>query len=960
MSALNPRQSKSLASFDLCQKDIALACDNFMSVNEQRIQRAKHSLSSQQQVFLEALPLLLHINHPLLPGFISNITPSGISGFEPNKHHIQAIRSLSKSFNYNAYRKRNDGYIHNISLMGSTGTVAHSKNSDMDFWICYDPEISHALLSELELKLRAIEKWASTLGLEVYFFPMNLEQFKSGQRKDVSGEDCGTAQHFLLLDEFYRTSLLIAGRKPLWWAIPADYERTYQECVNYIVNHQLIDTKEFCDFGGIPTIPAGEFIGAGMWQLYKGVDAPYKSVIKILLTEVYASEYPQVNCLSHIYKESIYKNNTSINELDPYVMLYRKLEKYLVRRNEIQRLELVRRCFYFKVNEPLGRSSTIHTIPWRRRLMEEMVSQWGWESDYPKILDARKFWKAHRTINERKALVNELNHSYRFLSRFARDYKSSVKISQHDMTVLGRRLYAAFERKSGKIELINPNISIDITEPRMTFIHKGHRLPHDTNNLWLAYSGNVSLETAESQEPIKRSRSIIELAGWCYFNEIISSNTRITLRAENSDMSEHELIRILQTFNNEFPNKLPAASQENFNASHHPIRQLQFINVGIDPMRHLNKKGIQKITEQTDALNFSGTHTNLIQSIEQISINSWHEIITTKFDGNTAVIDSLLDFLRHYPLNKNQKPPKKDILCFCQTRPEGISKRVTELFLAIEDCFYSDAIGDSNNRFLLETEYHFYLFEIINKQPRAHHFSNYHALLKHLRKTRKTFSPIKVDTSALRQKNLKTVCHKMASDSIQIFFTIGNTPITDIYVVDELGSIQHFNYPTLTAINSLIHLHQFLQSVWYRLESELGRVISNKKEPILFYQLSSPTHGKEGQATLINPNNFTKNFSNDYAVQAVIEDNDKGHISHTLFCDHKEFSELEFGNNLFNVVAKHIFSMENFNSTYPIYITDIDLTQCRADEGMHHQTTKYLQYKLILENRLNDAARHLN
>jgi hypothetical protein len=58
--------------------------------------------------------------------------------------------------------------------------------------------------------------------------------------------------------------------------------------------------------------------------------------------------------------------------------------------------------------------------------------------------------------SERRALVNELNYSYRFLTQFARTEQTVSLINKRDLNVLGRRLYAAFERKAGKVEFINP------------------------------------------------------------------------------------------------------------------------------------------------------------------------------------------------------------------------------------------------------------------------------------------------------------------------------------------------------------------------------------------------------------------------------------------------------------------------------------------------------------------------
>lgn len=75
------------------------------------------------------------------------------------------------------------------------------------------------------------------------------------------------------------------------------------------------------------------------------------------------------------------------------------------------------------------------------------------------MLDSRSQWKVRQVSAERRMLVNELTYSYRFLSEFARSEHAGSSLNSRDLGILGRRLYAAFERKAGKIEFINPGIA---------------------------------------------------------------------------------------------------------------------------------------------------------------------------------------------------------------------------------------------------------------------------------------------------------------------------------------------------------------------------------------------------------------------------------------------------------------------------------------------------------------------
>ncbi len=343
--------------------------------------------------------------------------------------------------------------------MGSLGTLAQADQSDMDVWVCHGPDLSESELTELRKKCQLLEIWAASQGAEAHFFLIDPARFVLGERDtQLSSEDCGTTQHYLLLDEFYRTAIWLAGRTPIWWLVPVYEEAAYDRYTHTLLSKRFIRADETLDLGHLSYIPPGEFIGAGLWQLFKGIESPYKSVLKLLLTEVYASEHPKVQCLSLRFKQAVFANRLDLDELDPYVVVYRRIEEYLTTRGEPERLELVRRALYLKVNRKLTGSSG-RTQSWQRSLLERLANEWHWDQRQLALLDSRSQWKVRQVSDERRALVGELNYSYRFLTQFARNEQTVSLINKRDLNVLGRRLYAAFERKADKVEFINPGIA---------------------------------------------------------------------------------------------------------------------------------------------------------------------------------------------------------------------------------------------------------------------------------------------------------------------------------------------------------------------------------------------------------------------------------------------------------------------------------------------------------------------
>ena len=166
---------------------------NFLDLNAQKLASAREQLSPRQQAVLDVLPLLLHCNGSRLPGYVAPHTPCGITGYTPTLEHHSALHQFARG----AQIPRDPGQrcIEGVFLMGSLGSVAQSRNSDLDVWLCHDELLTDQQISDLQEKCTRIEKWADSQGTEVHFFLMNLKDFRDGQSQSADGEDCGSSQH---------------------------------------------------------------------------------------------------------------------------------------------------------------------------------------------------------------------------------------------------------------------------------------------------------------------------------------------------------------------------------------------------------------------------------------------------------------------------------------------------------------------------------------------------------------------------------------------------------------------------------------------------------------------------------------------------------------------------------------------------------------------------------------------
>lgn len=961
------------------RKALKTVKQRFLQVNHERLERAKSALSARQQIFMDLLPILFHVNHPMLPGYVSHQTPCGVADYNPSRTDVQRAKRLARSFTYRR-QPVTRRQINGLFLMGSCGTVAQSEKSDLDIWVCHPAFLTNEEVLLLKQKTDQISQWAMTLGLEAHFFLMEDEKFRLGEREALTTEDCGSSQHYLLLDEFYRTGLLISGRIPIWWLVPPENEKNFENYANTLKEKRYIRSQDTVDFGGVGYIPAGEFIGAGIWQLYKAIDSPYKSVLKILLTEVYAAEYPDVEPLSTSFKRAIYNDQLDIDELDPYVVVYRKLEHYLLQRGELKRLELVRRCFYFKVGKALTRPSKSSAKSWQRKLMEKLVAEWQWPKEHLYNLDARHRWKVGRVVAEQKELVRELINSYRFVLEFARRTRASALINSSEMTVLGRKLYAAFERKAGKIEWINPGIAHSLAEDNLTFYclrNTAHEKPSwgvSVENLLPRLSRERQIDPSRF---LKQAEELTTLLAWCHYNGLLDISTQFNIVEGEHSVTEHELSSMLRAMRQSLPvakqyGEVDSDQLDRFNQPARPKKVQLFINVGKDPMEHIRTQGIERLTDRTDSLVYSGLRENLVLNVEQVVVNSWGEVFCRRYDGEHALLRCLRDHMQLAPPGSGAALPMLDVRCFCPTRANAIAQRVEELFRDIAACFYSGT-KPACSRYILEIQRQYFVIQFEDNQPTIEQLGSYRKLLNHLSKTQKSYSPIIFDRYCLENSVLAAVCKAGQANQIQVFYHRRDNQ-ADIFVLDELGSLFTVTVPFFDEHSLLSPLDQFIQSTILRRSSEssdrlLDQAASDDKAgfdltyfdhryfDIEYYEVNQTSVGTQVARRNLVSEIAGGNFFN---VQAIGDKDFDGKTLYTIYCDQQEFSELELGEAVYNQVAQYILSRRSSQLRYPCYITDLDLSRCNNGEsGKPQQTVFFLQQKYKLEKALNRALQKI-
>ena len=644
------------------------------AINQLRVDRALAAMKPAFQRVYSLLPTLLHHHHPLMPGYLNGNVPHGICLYTPDETQQDYLNDLEDKWG-SPFDKPASGElpITGVYSMGSTSSIGQSCSSDLDICVCHQSWLDNEERTRLQQKCSLLEKWAASMGVEVSFFLIDENRFRHNESGSLGGEDCGSTQHILLLDEFYRTAVRLAGKRILWNMVPGEEEAHYDEYVLSLYAQGALTPNEWLDLGGLSSLSAEEYFGASLWQLYKSIDSPYKAVLKTLLLEAYSWEYPNTQLLATDIKHRLHQGEIVSFGLDAYCMMLERVTRYLTDINDTTRLDLARRCFYLKVCEKLSLAKAC--VGWRREILSQLVSEWGWSEERLAMLDNRANWKIERVREAHNELLDAMMQSYRNLIRFARRNNLSVSASPQDIGVLTRKLYAAFEALPGKVTLVNPQISPDLSENDLTFIHVPVGRANRTG--WYLYNQAPAMDSIVSHQPLEYNRYLNKLVAWAYFNGLLTPQTRLHIKSGNL-CDTAKLQELVADVSHHFPLRLPAPTPK---ALYSPceIRHLAIIvNLENDPTAAFRNQVVHFDFRKLDVFSFGQQQQCLVGSIDLLYRNSWNEVRTLHFSGEQSVLEALKTILGK--MHQDAAPPESvEVFCYSQHLRGLIRTRIQQL-----------------------------------------------------------------------------------------------------------------------------------------------------------------------------------------------------------------------------------------------------------------------------------------
>ena len=788
--------------------NIRIYQEKFKKYNDIRLANLFRVLSEQQIIILaEFIPYLLNVNVPQLPGYIqSDKIPHGVFDYIPSPKIIDFVSKRFPDAGILRERIKNP-FIQMTALIGSCGTIAYTKQSDFDYWICYlESGYDREAITQFKAKLRNIESWMyDKFNIEIHFYLNEINRARNNIFADDKEELSGSSIGELLKEEFLRSSIILNGKIPFWWMTPSDSDNpTYDKWLAAIKESDLVD--KFIDLGNIYSIKPEDFLAGGLFQILKSLGNPFKSIIKLGLLVRYINNFMDNPFICNIIKKNIHHDKLNYNEIDAYVIMFDYVyDYYSTIVKDMDALEVLKTAFYLKVEPQLSRLLTNKAEegydPEKGRIMIEYVKKWNWTGTKIREMDDFHNWNIEpvsKLLNNAKKFVLQ---EYRRIQGNIETHKIKHKFTDEEIKSISRKIYSHFSITENKID----NTLSFKSYPPEKLLKIEYLRDQKGNETWLL-SKRLIIDNYPDKVIIHKDRTLLGLSVWISLNGLFKKDyTRLEIDAGLHNLETNFLRELIADISSNFMFKKIIAFQEEFLKDPYPVMSFIIFNLYSKYSRKIDDTFFLYHDSWGSTMfeNFSN-EMDLVNILVRILNGS----LITKAD-----FDSVVNIISSSPFNSTKeflrlKSFIKDLFTFFINSSPAAKKSYATMMGNQYLIFYTKKSGAATtvSTILCETE------------AKMLYSLSFNYGLNNI---------IEADPTIKEMNLLKTIIDNAERNCIQIYFD-SDKKYCHFYVIDESGSLFYYRKPAEILIDYLTRLYIFARNV-------SSQVIRQNPESLLAY-----------------------------------------------------------------------------------------------------------------------------
>lgn len=495
-------------------------------------------------------PILLNVNDPSMPGYIDDPnTPRGVKFIDR-----QMWRPPEERVRVPATEPSARPMVESLFLIGSSGSVGHNCASDLDYWVCYDPEnLSAREIELMRRKLAAISGWAQdSHGAEAHFYTVNAAAPLQCRFGRLSGAEVeGEVAPRLLLEELYRTFLHVAGRPPMWHGVPLSAcESAYDELSREVIGQT---GGAYIDLG-FPARPGPqEMLAEALWLARKSEADPFKGTIKIATLLDYVESGPDKPLLCHQVKESILKTSAEARPVDPYVMTIERVVKFGEEQLTPEQLDLLRTSAVMKIMGTATTQPGLLTSPDspKRRILDEWAAAWGWDPSRLNRLFHYKRWPERERLHLGGELLNMLAGIYiRIAQYLLQHYPGQTNPQEDELAPLAARLLSRVGGLESTVETLPYKIHHNSVS-RCLILRRDRE-----NSCWHLHTADDGNWYPTADNLIYSAGRAARVAAWLVYNQVYDAGTTLVVQNEKGGPETSlgsGITELLKTLGDSFP-----------------------------------------------------------------------------------------------------------------------------------------------------------------------------------------------------------------------------------------------------------------------------------------------------------------------------------------------------------------------------------------------------------------------